>query len=381
MIIDYIKKFVESQKKVLQEMKGQLQEMRSDKDKVESFRETEEMTKADEIKKEADRLAQLKQYQTAIEEYCKSLEYYPYNGQEPDIFKNAAEFLFKCNYNIAACYSYLDNFDEAISYFDKALRIMATEDENKVRALMGKGNTYYKKKLFIEGRYRAGAYRISMDTDWEINDNKINEYKKENQKKNYIKMAQECFTQAAELDKNHVDAWYNKGHMEVLMGKIKEAVQSFDNVINLNKNYENKEGIPLFDEIKREKGINIEISEIIERTENAEPTFKTKTGHLVRTRAEVEIANFLFDNNLLFQYNTVATWADKDDFRGSFYIPKLDLYIEHYPYDYLKEYQKIMKAKIKEYEKHKKKHIYLTSEDEKNIEEAIRLKMKPYIML
>jgi len=374
MVIHHIKKFFENQKK-------RLQERRKEKDRLESFRETEEMKKAEEIKREADRLAQLKQYKTAIEEYNRALEFYPYKGNEPDMFKNAAEYLFKCNYNIAACFSYLDNFDEAINYFDKALQIDMAEDDNKVKALMGKGSTFYRKKLFVEGRYRAGAYRISMDTEWEVSDKKVEEYKDEDRKKNFIKLAHQCFTQAADLDRNHIDAWYNKGHMEVLMGKIKEAVQSFDNVVNINKNYENKESISLFDEIKRERGVQIKASEIMERSESAEPSFKTKTGHLVRTRAEVEIANFLFDNNLLFQYNTVATWADKDDFRASFYIPKLDLYIDHHAYDYLKEYQKVMKAKIKQYEKHKKKHVYIGSEDEKNIEEAIKLKMKPYIIL
>ena len=374
MVIHHIKRFFENQKK-------RLEERRKEKERTESFKETEEMQKAEELKREADRLAQLKQYQTAIEEYNKALEFYPYKGNEQDLFKNAAEFLFKCSYNIAACYSYLDNFDEAINYFDKALQIEMADDENKVRALMGKGSVFYRKKLFLEGRYRAGAYRIAMDTDWEISDKKLEEYKKEDQKKSYIKLAHECFAQASEFDRNHVEAWYNKGHMEVLMAKIKDAVQSFDNVINLNKNYENKEGIPLFDEIKREKGIQVKASEIMERLESAEPTFKTKTGHLVKTRAEMMIANFLFDNNLLFQYNIFATWADKDDFRASFYIPKLDLYIDHHPYDYLKEYQKVMKLKIKQYEKHKKKHIYISSEDEKNIEDAIRLKMKPYIIL
>lgn len=374
MVIGGIKKFFESQGR-------KLRERRKEKDKLEAFRETEEMQKAEEIKREADRLAQLKQYKTAIEEYGKALEFYPYKGKEPDIFKNAAEYLFKCHYNIAACYSYLDNFNEAINYFDKALQIEMADDENKVRALMGKGSTFYRKKMFVEGRYRAGAYRIPMDTDWEVSDKMIEDYKEEDMKKNFIRLAHECFTQAADIDRSHVEAWYNKGHMEFLMGKIKEAVQSFDNVINLNKNYENKESITLFDEIKREKGIQVKTSEILERSESAEPTFKTKTGHLVRTRAEMMIANFLFENNLLFQYNSVATWADKDDFRPSFYVPKLDLYIDHHPYDYLKEYQKLMKAKIKQYEKHKKKHIYIASEDEKNIEEAIRLKMKPYIIL
>ena len=374
MVIHHIKRFIDSQRK-------KLEARRKEKNQLESFKETGEMKKAEEIKREADRLAQLKQYKTAIEEYKKALEIYPYKGHEDDMFKNAAEFLFKCNYNMAACYSYLDDFDQAIGFFDNSLQIHMSEDENKVRALMGKGSIYYRKKLFIEGRYKAGAYRIAMDTEWEVSDSKVEDYKKEDQKKGYIKMAHDCFAQAADLDKNHVEAWYSRGHMEVLMGRIKEAVQSFDNVLSLNKSYENKEAIALFDEIKREKGIQIKASEIMERNDNTEPTFKTKTGHLVRTRSEMMVANFLFDNSLMFQYNTIATWADKDDFRASFYVPKLDLYIDHHPYDYMKEYQKLMKLKIKQYDKHKKRHIYLTSEDEKNIEDSLKLKMKPYVIL
>ena len=374
MVIKVIKQFIARQKQLVKERK-------KEKEGLEGFRQSEEMIKAEEIKKEADRLAQLKQYATSIEEYTKALELFPYRGDEPELFKNAADFLFKVNYNIAACYSYLDRFEEAVAYFDKSLMINSVDDENKVKALIGKGTTHYRKKLLVEGRYKAGAYRIAMDTDWEIDDKKIEEYRKDDQKKNFIKLSHECFSNAADLDKNNADVWYNKGHMEFLMGKVKEAVQSFDNVLNINKNYENKEGIQLFDEIKREKGVPVKTSEILLRESSMEPVFKTKTGHMVRSRAEKSIANFLYDNNLIFQYNNVATWADKDDFRSLFYVPKLELYIEHFSFDYLKEYQKIMKAKIREYEKHKKKHVYTASQDEANIEEALKVKLKPYIVL
>ena len=374
MVVKVIKQFLEKQKQV---MKDKLRE----KNDLENFRQSEEMLKAEEIKKEADRLAQLKQYSTSIEEYNKALSIFPYTGKEENLFNNAAEFLFKANYNIAACYSYLDDFENAVKYFDNALGINSVEDENKIRALMGKGTTYYRKKLLLEGRHKTGAYRISMAADWEIDDKKIEEYKKDDHKHNFIKLAHECFEKSAELDRNNVDAWYSKGHMEILMGKIKDAVQSFDNVLNINKNYENKEGINLYDEIKRERGIPVKTSEIVMRESSLEPVFKTKTGHMVRSRAEIEIANFLYENNLLFQYSNIATWADKDDFRPSFYIPKLDLYIDHFSFDYIKEYQKTMKTKIKDYERHKKKHIFTTSADEINIEEAIKLKMKPYIVL
>jgi len=186
-----------------------------------------------------------------------------------------------------------------------------------------------------------------------------------------------CFTQVTDIDRNFADGWYNKGHMEVKLARIKDAMLSFDNVINVDKNYENKEGIALFDDIQREKGVKVKYSKVLED----EHLFKTKTGHMVRNKTEKFIADFLFDNNLMFRYNVAVSWADKDDFKAAFFIQKLDVYIEHFKYDYIKDYEKLMKWKIKQYEKHKKKLIYTVSEDEKSIEEALKIKMKPYIML
>ncbi|MBI2131003.1 tetratricopeptide repeat protein [Candidatus Woesearchaeota archaeon] len=216
---------------------------KKEKSSAENFRETEEMKQAEEIKKEADRLAQLKQYKASIEEYNKAHALYPFKGNEEELFPNAADFLFKLNYNIAACYSYLGDFENSIKYFDNALGIQISSDENKVKALMGKGNIFYRKKMLVEGRHKAGAYRIPMETDWEIDDSRIDDFRKEDGKKSLIKQAHHCFTKATELDRSNVDGWYNKGYMEFLMGMVKESVQSFDTVIELNKNYENKEGI------------------------------------------------------------------------------------------------------------------------------------------
>ena len=61
--------------------------------KLESYRENEQLQKAEQIKKEADRLAHLKQYKTAIDEYNKALEIYPFNETE-QIFRRPAEFFF-----------------------------------------------------------------------------------------------------------------------------------------------------------------------------------------------------------------------------------------------------------------------------------------------
>jgi len=344
--------------------------------RLESFRESEQMQKAEQIKKEADRLAHLKQYKTAIDEYNKALEVYPFDEKE-QMFRKPAEFFFKIYYNIAASYSFLNKFNDSIEYFDNALKIENIDDENKAKALMSKGNCYYKAKQLIKGDYEEGSYKIHMESDFDVDEKIIDILKKIDEKENLLKLAHECFTKTTELDRHNVDAWYKKGHIEFLIGDVKYAMLSFDRVLEIHEDYENKESIKLFDDIKREKGIKIKHSMVFDN----EAKFKTKTGHLVKDKVEKMIADFLFENNFIFQYNMAVTWADKDDFTASFFIPKLDLYIEHFKFDQVKNYQKLMKWKIRQYEKNKKKLVYTTSENEKNIEEALKIKLKPYIVL
>ena len=192
-----------------------------------------------------------------------------------------------------------------------------------------------------------------------------------------LKLTHSCFAKAIEIDKGNSEAWYKKGHMEFLMGMVKDAMLSFDSVLMINRKFENKEGISLFDDIQREKGIDIKYANL----PDSELKFKTKTGHLVRNKEEMMIANFLFDNHLIFQYNIAVAWADKDNFKANFFLPKLELYLEHFKYGNIKDYQKLMKWKIKQYEKSRKKLVYTTHEDERNIEESLRLRLKPYIVL
>jgi len=367
-----IKKIKEALEKRKQEKTKRLIE----EGRLESFRENEQMQQAEQIKKEADRLAHLKQYKTAIDEYNKALEIFPFNENE-NIFKKPAEFFFKIFFNLAASYSFLNRFNDSIEYFNKALKIENIDDENQIKALMSKGNCYYKAKQFVKGHYEQGAYDIKMESEFDVDDNVIEYFKKIDEKENLLKLAYECFTKTTELDRQNADAWYKKGHMEFLMGKVKDAMLSFDNVLMIKKNYDNKESVELFDDIKMEKGIKINHSRIID----TDLKFKTKTGHIVRNKAEKMISNFLFENNLVFQYNIAITWADKDDFKATFFIPKLDLYIEHFKFNNIKNYQKLMKWKIRQYDKNRKKLVYTTSEDEGNIEETLKIKLKPYIML
>tara|TARA_Y100000310_G_scaffold203351_1_gene203591 strand:- start:24896 stop:26005 length:1110 start_codon:yes stop_codon:yes gene_type:complete len=363
-------------KEALEKRKQRKVEEDIEKNKLESYRENEQLQKAEQIKKEADRLAHLKQYKTAIDEYNKALEIYPFNENE-QMFKKPAEFFFKLYFNIAASYSFLNKFDESIEFFDKSLKIENIEDENKVKALMSKGNCYYGVKQFLKEDRDESTYAIKMESEFDVDEKTLEIFKKIDEKDNLLKLAHDCFTKTTEMDRNDADAWYKKGHMELLLGQVKDAMLSFDNVLMIKKDYENRENLELFEDIRKEMGIKGKHSKVPDN----DMKFKTKTGHYVANKAEKMIANFLFENNLIFQYNMVVSWADKDDFKATFFVPKLDLYLDHFKLNNVKSNDKVIKSKIKQYEKNKKKFIYTTYEEEGNIEETLKIKLKPYIVL
>lgn len=333
---------------------------------LDSYRESEEIRKAESLKKEADRLVHLKQYKTAIEEYHKALDQYPYKiGDE--LFQKSADFLFIIHYNLGTTHALLKNFMEALGFFDTSLRIEKTEDDMKTKALSAKGNCYLRAKKFIDQVKEKHTKEITLDGEFQKEEKVAEELKRIDQKENLIKKAHECYSKAVELEKSNPDLWYQKGYIEFLLGMVKESIASFDAVLTIEDNYANKENIELFNELKREKGL-----EILEKQERA---YKTKTGHYVKNKTEKAIADFLFDNNLLFQYNMAITWTDLD-LNANFYIPQLELYLEHF-----KQNHSNINMKIDEYKKNDKRLIYTTSDDEINIEETLKLKMKDYITL
>ena len=333
---------------------------------LDSYRESEEVRKAEQLKKEADRLIHLKQYGAAIEEYKRALDSYPLKESEK-LFQKAADFLFTLNYSIGTAYAKLHEYKIALDYFDRSLKIEEAADENKIKAHASKGNCYYQAKKFIDRVKERHSKQIMDVAQFQTEEKIAEQMRRLDEKENLFKQALACYTAAADLDRHNAEMWYRKGQMELQLGMAKEAIHSFDNVLNIQEGFENQEKIELFDEMKREKGL-----EIMEKRERA---YKTKTGHLVKNKGEMLIANFLFDKNLLFQYNQAATWADID-FHSNFYIPQLELYIEHFKHD-----QDKMHLKIDEYKRHKKQHIHTTAEDEVNMEEILAIKLKPYISL
>ena len=309
------------------------------KEKLKRLKEQKEEEETKDLLKDGLRLLKLKQFEAARNEFFNATRIY----QNKD-----DQLCYHLMYNIALSFFYEENYQSAMNFFDKCLGI-EINDEEKTNAFLYKG--------------------VSMVKKGDMNDKQR-------------KKALELFGKVIEMDNTDVDAWYLKGCMQFELGETKASIESFDRVIELDRDYENIYDINLFYEVKRDKiGKKEEAEQPKEQSEivvdgPAEVkanVIKTKAGLTVGTEPEQKIADFLSDQGLEFQYRPTVSLADSSSFSTGFYIPKYNVYLEHFGVD---ETSKVdMDQKINQFEDNKKKFLFTTSNDEAKIETVLKRKL------
>jgi hypothetical protein len=104
-------------------------------------------------------------------------------------------------------------------------------------------------------------------------------------------------------------------------------------------------------------------------------SYRTDSGHYVRSRAEQAIANWLVKQNISFTYEKEIP---EEHLICDFHLPQWDVWIEYWGLQN-EEYSRNKERKLAIYEKHKKKLINLYDEDiESNLEDLPR-KLRSFI--
>ena len=105
-------------------------------------------------------------------------------------------------------------------------------------------------------------------------------------------------------------------------------------------------------------------------------------GHIVKSKSERDIDNYLYYHNIRHAYEKALPIDEKveHDLHPDFYLPDIDVYIEHWGYDEdNEEYSEIKDYKLKIY---KEKKITLICTDEQkdagNIDATLERKLKSY---
>jgi len=158
--------------------------------------------------------------------------------------------------------------------------------------------------------------------------------------------------------------------MESAMGEAKEAQQSFHQVLETEPEFENFFANSLFAELQDRKSVPSQNEEVVVKPKE----YKTKVGLRVLNYPELIIANFLYDNDIKFQYKPLATWS-QENFEPLFYLPKFDVYLEHFAED-----NEEMQGRLQVYASKNKNKIYTTAADEEDLNNVLKVKLKDYVL-
>ena len=113
--------------------------------------------------------------------------------------------------------------------------------------------------------------------------------------------------------------------------------------------------------------------------ESYEGIYVCKDGHIVKSKSERDIDNYLFEHKIAHAYEK-ALPINGEIFKPDFYLKDLDVYIEHWGYDESnKEYQARKDYKIPKYQE-KGITLICTYEatDMQDVETSLQIKLESY---
>ncbi|MEW5924691.1 MAG: hypothetical protein AB1746_11950 [Candidatus Zixiibacteriota bacterium] len=110
---------------------------------------------------------------------------------------------------------------------------------------------------------------------------------------------------------------------------------------------------------------------MLERHRRFEPKIATKSGINVRSKYEKKCADFLFENNIEFQYEPLILLAGKQ-YRPDFYLPSQNVFLEICGYNHMPFYVDRTSFKKQLYDKHNLKAIFIYFNGKGRLEEELK---------
>lgn len=98
--------------------------------------------------------------------------------------------------------------------------------------------------------------------------------------------------------------------------------------------------------------------------------YKTEDGHLVRSKVEREIDNFLFSKGILHVYDKLI--PGEKEFYCDFYLPDYDLYIEYWGGEGEEHYEQRKREKLAQYKRRGLKLFEIHKEDDQRLPDVLQ---------
>ena len=113
---------------------------------------------------------------------------------------------------------------------------------------------------------------------------------------------------------------------------------------------------------------------------DAPGAIRTKDGHWVRSKSERDIANFLFDNRIAYQYERPVTIGGVE-LRPDFYLPDVasGIYLEHFGILEDARYRQLAESKVTLYRNAELTVVVTDEKDALDMDAALRRKLGRYL--
>ena len=114
--------------------------------------------------------------------------------------------------------------------------------------------------------------------------------------------------------------------------------------------------------------------------ESYEGVYTCKDGHIVKSKSERDIDNYLFEHQIAHAYEKPLV-IGKEIFKPDFYLKDKDVYLEHWGYDESnKEYTNRKEYKLPKYKEKGITLIQTNEKDMQDVETSLELKLTNYII-
>jgi DNA helicase IV len=113
------------------------------------------------------------------------------------------------------------------------------------------------------------------------------------------------------------------------------------------------------------------------RKRKFEPILETESGVRVRSKYEKRCADFLYLQNISFQYEPLILLAGKQ-YRPDYYLPQYNLFLEICGYGHMPYYTDRVSFKKKIYEEHKMKAVFIFYNGKGSLEKLLQEELSKY---
>ena len=128
-------------------------------------------------------------------------------------------------------------------------------------------------------------------------------------------------------------------------------------------------GLNVYPRDNEEIGINIPQNKY-------KPQYRASDGHMVRSRAELVIDNWLYHNKIFHEYE--KNLPIDENVLSDFYLPEYDSYIEFWGLENDEKYLARKEEKLRIYQKYQFKLIELNDSDLLNLEDSLSSKLRKF---